>query len=91
MNELSLQEQETILSLLRLGWSHRRVARETGHRRETISRYARAAGLVPPPAIAGSKPATEAEVPTDSRQGVEAEVPVSSKPATTAAEVSAPR
>jgi transposase len=82
MNELSLQEQETILSLLRLGWSQRRVARETGHRRETISRYARAAGLVPPAAIAGSKPATEAEVPTDSRQGVEAEAPAGSKPAT---------
>jgi transposase len=82
MNELSLQEQETILSLLRLGWSQRRVARETGHRRETIGRYARAAGLVSPAAIAGSKPAAEAEVPTDSRQGVEAEVPAGSKPAT---------
>jgi hypothetical protein len=84
MNELSLQEQETILSLLRLGWSHRRVARETGHRRETIGRYARAAGLVPPAAIAGSKPATQTEVPTDPRQGVEAQVHAGSKPATEA-------
>jgi transposase len=81
MNELSMQEQEAILSLLRLGWSRRRIARETGHRRETITRYARAAGLLPPPPIAGSKPATEAEVPTDSRLGVEAEVPAGSKPA----------
>jgi tetratricopeptide (TPR) repeat protein len=32
MNELSAPERETILGLLRLGWSIRRVARETGRR-----------------------------------------------------------
>ena len=83
MNELSMQEQETILSLLRLGWSTRRVARETGHRRETITRYGVAAGLLAPTPTADSKPATEAEVPADSKPATEAEVPAAdSKPAT---------
>jgi len=81
MNELSMQEQETILSLLRLGWSRRRIARETGHRRETITRYGVAAGLLAPTPIAESKPATEAEVPTDLKPGIEAEVAAGSKPA----------
>lgn len=59
MNELSVTDQESIVGLLRLGWSARRVSRETGHRRETIARYGRAAGLL------GSKPPTPAKVPTD--------------------------
>jgi len=51
MNELSVTDQETILGLLRLGWSQRRIQRETGHRRETVARYGVAAGLlVPKPA-----------------------------------------
>ena len=81
MNELSMQEQETILSLLRLGWSRRRIARETGHRRETITRYGVAAGLLAPAPIADSKPASEAEVPADSEPASEAEVPTDSEPA----------
>src|SRR5450631_3041345 len=60
MNELSMTDQETILGLLRLGWSARRVARQTGHRRETVARYGIAAGLIEP------KPARAAEVATDS-------------------------
>ncbi len=46
MNELSVTEQERIAGLLRLGWSKRRISRETGHRRETITRYGIAAGLL---------------------------------------------
>src|SRR5450759_4450032 len=84
MNELSMQEQETVLSLLRLGCSSCRVARETGHRPETITRYGRAAGILAPSPIADSKPATEAEVPTDSKPGSEAEVPAGERPATLA-------
>lgn len=38
MNELSVSDQEKILGLLRLGWSERRIARETGHHRKTIRR-----------------------------------------------------
>src|SRR6266567_1776822 len=37
-NELSVNERETIRGLLRLGWSVRHIARETGHSREAISR-----------------------------------------------------
>lgn len=36
---MSAHEQETILALLQLGWSIRRIARETGHSREAIRRY----------------------------------------------------
>jgi hypothetical protein len=50
MNELSVTEQESILALLRLGWSVRRVARETGRRHETIRRYGQQAGVLPPKA-----------------------------------------
>ncbi|MHB8351069.1 MAG: IS21-like element ISCARN65 family transposase, partial [Vulcanimicrobiaceae bacterium] len=54
-----MTERETIIGLLRLGWSHRKVERETGHRRETIARCGREAGLLP------AKPATAPQVPTD--------------------------
>jgi len=64
MNELSAPERETILSLLRLGWSIRRVARETARRHETIRRYGQEAGLLPPTSTA-SKPHTGDKVPTD--------------------------
>jgi hypothetical protein len=67
MNELSVAEQETILGLLRLGWSARRIERETGHRRETILRYGRAASLIKPAAARtmGSKADSRPEVATD--------------------------
>jgi hypothetical protein len=47
VNKLSMTEHETILSLLRLGWSERRIAREGGHHRATIRRIRREAGLLP--------------------------------------------
>ena len=56
MNELGVTERETIIGLPRLGWSTRRIERETGHRRETIARYGREAGVLT------SKPATAVEV-----------------------------
>ena len=52
-----MTDQERIVGLLRLGWSRRRIARETGHRRETITRYGIAAGLLP------AKPTTPPKVP----------------------------
>jgi len=36
---LSVNEHQTILGLLRLGWGVRRIARETGHSRQAIRRY----------------------------------------------------
>ncbi len=59
MNELSMTEREKIVGLLRLGWSRRKIERETGHRRETIARIGREAGVLP------AKPATLPKVPTD--------------------------
>jgi transposase len=60
MNELSVTDQDNIVGLLRLGWSRRRISRETGHRRETITRCGIAAGLLP------AKPSTPSKVPLDS-------------------------
>jgi len=46
MNELSVTEEQTIRGLLELGWSERRIARETGHHRATIRKLAHdAAGI----------------------------------------------
>jgi transposase len=64
MNELSVTERESIIGLLRLGWSIRRVARETGRRHETVRRYGQQAGILPRN-LGSSKPHTEAQVPTD--------------------------
>jgi IS30 family transposase len=46
MNELSVTERERVLGLLGLGWSERRIARETGHHRLTVHRLAREAAAV---------------------------------------------
>lgn len=44
-NVLKHEKQEQIRSLGRLGWSLRRIEEATGVRRETVSRYLRAAGI----------------------------------------------
>jgi hypothetical protein len=44
-NVLSEDKQQQVIALGRLGWSLRRIERETGIRRETASGYLRAAGL----------------------------------------------
>ncbi len=63
-NQLKMAKIGSILTLRERGWSCRRIARELGVDRETVSRYLRlaAAGPEPNPAIAltgsdGSKPA----------------------------------
>lgn len=38
-NFLQMADQQRIQALLELGWSYRRIERETGTRRETVSRY----------------------------------------------------
>jgi hypothetical protein len=64
MNVLGVADQQRILTLLRRGWSIRRVSRETGYRHETIRRYGIAAEILTP--RPGAKPHTRAEVPTGS-------------------------
>ncbi len=64
MNSLSVTEQESIIGLLRLGWSERRIARETGHHRLTVRRCARKLDEL-----------RAGEVPTDSKSPAAAEEP----------------
>lgn len=71
-NVLSDEKRHQIEALGRLGWTLRRIQRETGVRRETASDYLRAAGI-PIRGRGGSKPATSEPVITD---------PSGSKPAT---------
>lgn len=68
MYELRVSERETVIGLLRMGWSTRRIERETGHRRETIARYGREAGILPPKAAkvaTDPRPASGPEVASD--------------------------
>jgi len=59
MNRLSMDEQQSIIGLLRLGWKQRQIARETGFHRATIRRIALAL------AAEVSKGTTPAKVATD--------------------------
>jgi hypothetical protein len=73
MNELNVTERDTILGLLRLGWSQRRIQRETGHRRETIASYGIAAGLLAPkPAKVATDPAAPIDPPMPAARAPEA-------------------
>jgi hypothetical protein len=47
MNEITPAQRERILQRLREGQSLRSIEAATGHRRETIGRYGRAAGVLP--------------------------------------------
>jgi transposase len=63
-NVLSAEKKQQIIALGRLGWTVRRIQRETGIRRETISSYLREAGveLRPPRGrLLISKPASQIE------------------------------
>lgn len=62
-NVLSEEKKQQVIALGRLGWSLRRIQRQTGVRRETAAGYLRAAGAAVGPAGRGgrgpSKPAKE--------------------------------
>jgi transposase len=66
-NVLGSEKREQVLALGRLGWPLRRIEEATGVRRETASRYLRAAGIaVRPPGRWGHPPAKAAkETSTD--------------------------
>lgn len=61
MNVLNVIEQETVLALLRRGWSFRRVAREAGVHRETVARLWRE--CLGPPKSAKAPTGSESESP----------------------------
>ena len=63
MNQLKVNQQETIITLWKRGWSARRIAREIGHDRDSVGKYIRLASnpATPSPGsgIGGeAKPAT---------------------------------
>jgi len=51
-NVLSEQKQKQVIALGQLGWSLRRIQRETGVRRETAAAYLKAGGIPVPRADA---------------------------------------
>jgi transposase len=67
-NVLSEDKKQQVIALGRLGWSLRRIERETGIRRETAGLYLRVAGVAVRPAGWGGKPPGKPaiEVTTDS-------------------------
>ena len=75
-NVLSEEKKQQVIALGRLGWSTRRIERETGIRRETISTYLREAGIGLRPArgrvlskpASGSGPVTPVRIPGDADQ-----------------------
>ncbi len=90
MNVLDVADRDRILNLLRRDWSIRRVARETGHRHETIRRYGIEAGILAPRLEA--KPHTPAEVLTGSESPTSSqEVPAGSVSATSRSSAEAHR
>jgi transposase len=58
-HRLKMAMIHAIEELLRLGWSHRRIARELGVHRETVSRYDRLRRSKPAISTPGSEPAIE--------------------------------
>lgn len=85
-NYLKMDKKEAVLALLRLGWGYRRIERETGVRRETVSKYHREnqakAASVPtgseqnrpacPPAPASVCAAYQSQIQTKLGQGLDA-------------------
>ena len=81
-NVLDHEQQQQILALGRLGWTVSRIATATGVRRETVTRYVRAAGL----AVRGRGRPGEASAKAAISGGVSTDLPA--KPAISTAEVS---
>jgi transposase len=86
-NVLMDEKQQQVIGLGRLGWTLRRIERETGVRRETVSDYLKAAGIPvrgrgrpssrPPKAAILSAVSTD---PGDSKPAIPAEVSTDSAP-----------
>src|SRR5580658_3772484 len=74
-NVLSENKQQQVIALGRLGWSLRRIERETGVRRETAGDYLRTAGIaVRPPGAwgrnAAAKPAMEVTAGSEAKPAI---------------------
>src|SRR5688572_5377311 len=71
-NVLGREQQQQIVALGRLGWSLRRIERETGVRRETVSEYLKAAGV---PVRGRGRRSEGAAKPAISSEGVSTDSP----------------
>lgn len=83
-NVLANEKKAEVLALGRLGWKLRRIEEATGVRRETASKYLKAAGLTPSgPGRPSSKPAISASTDSAPKKGPDsaAQAGVDSKPA----------
>ena len=70
-NVLSEEKKQQVLALGRLGWSLRRIQRDTGVRRETAAGYLRAAGIEPrPPGRWGRQPLAKPAIEVTPDSGV---------------------
>src|SRR6266487_3401032 len=77
MNQLKVNQQQTILALHQQGWSKRRIARELELDRKTVRRHLRAA---PQPREGGA--AADSKSPTNPRTGWDPQNPKSPTPQT---------
>jgi transposase len=69
MNQLKVNQQQTILTLRQQGWSKRRIARELDLDRATVRKYLAAAGSKSPTPQTGSAASLAAKSPTDPQTG----------------------
>jgi transposase len=77
-NVLSEEKKQQVIALGKLGWSLRRIQRETGVRRETAASYLKSVGIVVrEPGAWGHKPAPEANPAKEATSDTDAD----SKPA----------
>jgi len=82
-NYLKMTKRQQVLTLLALGWTFRRIERETQVRRETISKYAREASPNPAKTFPGlSGPLNEVE-PRNPGEGVDSANGAGADPAKT--------
>src|SRR5947199_10286027 len=69
MNQLNVNQQQTILTLRQQGWSKRRIARELGLDRATVRKYLAEADSKSPTPQAGSAELPPPKSPTDPQTG----------------------
>src|SRR6266487_5874745 len=69
MNQLNVNQQQTILTLRRQGWSKRRIARELDLDRATVRKYLAEADSKSPTPQAGSAESPSPKSPTDPQTG----------------------
>ena len=68
-NYLQMHKKQQVLALLELGWSYRRIQRETGVRRETVGDYDAGRHANPAKTFAGSDPAPPGDPATIEGEG----------------------